>query len=401
MQRRYVPGITHRWLVWSCAALALSMAACTSSGGGGGSDGMGKLRAFQVELEDLFPGVSLDGPMVLLQAPDDPTHWYVFERGGQVWQIAATALAEPVDFGAVPNVDTDGEGGLLGAAFHPNYPATQQVFLSYTIEGSGHPMDSIISRVGVSGGSLDMAGEDVLLTVHQPETNHTGGNTAFGPDDMLYIGFGDGGGGGDNHGDIGNGQDRTTLLGKMLRINVTSGDTGYTIPDNNPFAGNVNGWREEIYAYGFRNPFRWSFDKALGDLWVGDVGQNAYEEVDKVASGGNYGWRVMEGLHCYNASDCNSAGFKLPVLEYPHNEGNCSITGGFIYRGTAYPKFAGYYFYGDFCGDRIYAYDTVSGAKGYVAATGFGVTGFAQGLDGELYVLDLFGGHIYHIVPAP
>ena len=360
--------------------------------------------ALSLGTQRVFPNLSFSSPVALLQAPGSGSRWFVVEQGGRVRvfpdNAAVTTSSSFVDITA--RVRSGGEMGLLGMAFHPQFPANPRVYLSYTTGAS--QLQSRISefRSADGGATLDPASEVVLLTVDQPATNHNGGNISFGPDGLLYIGLGDGGSGGDPFGTIGNGQNLQTLLGKMLRIDV-NGSTGavpYRIPAGNPFAANglCNAGAgaqacPEIYAYGFRNPWRWSFDSSSGELWVGDVGQNLWEEVDRVTVGGNYGWRCREGAHAFN-STCGPANNLIdPIAEYGHSVG-VSITGGFVYRGTAIPSLAGRYVFGDFSSGRIWhiARDTT---PTLTMTTGFDsalqIASFAQGGDGELYIVNYSG----------
>ncbi|HEU4627229.1 MAG TPA: PQQ-dependent sugar dehydrogenase, partial [Steroidobacteraceae bacterium] len=279
--------------------------------------------------------------------------------------------------------------------------------------GSG-VLQSRISRFTMSGGVIDPASESILLTIAQPFTNHNGGNIVFGPDGYLYAGFGDGGSGGDPNN---NAQNRSTLLGKLLRIDVR-GDGAYTIPPDNPYVGagtarcetgtsGSSAMCQEIYAYGFRNPWRFSFDAgAPTDLWLADVGQNAWEEVDRVQRGGNYGWRFREGAHCFNPStNCpttaNGAPLIDPVAEYGHDLGS-SVTGGYVYRGSAIPGLVGRYVFGDFGSGRIFTLIPNSGGtldRVQLLQTSLSISTFAQASDGELYVVD-YAGKLFKLVPA-
>jgi glucose/arabinose dehydrogenase len=242
----------------------------------------------------------------------------------------------------------------------------------------------------------------MVLTIAQPFSNHNGGNLAFGPDGYLYIGTGDGGSGGDP---LNNAQSSGTLLGKMLRIDVESGVSPYSIPSDNPFFGNTS-YRPEIWALGLRNPWRYSFDQVDGRLFIADVGQDDYEEINVQSphshGGENYGWNIMEGAHCYNATTCDRSGLVLPVAEYGHDLG-CSITGGMVYRGTAYPRLDGIYFYGDFCSGRIWGL-TMSGltwTETLLIDTEFMITSFGSDEQGTLYFTDYKTGSIYRIIPLP
>ncbi|MGE3667252.1 MAG: PQQ-dependent sugar dehydrogenase, partial [Steroidobacteraceae bacterium] len=361
-----------------------------------------------------FANLSFASPLALLQAPNDASRWFVVQQGGIVRvfnNVANVATASNfVDISA--RVESGGELGLLGMAFHPDFPTDPRVFLSYTTTDPG-PLTSRISSFNLASGgtTLDANSEQVLLTVVQPESNHNGGNIAFGPDGFLYIGFGDGGSGGDPHGPIGNGQNLQTVLGKMLRIDVGGPSaTGYTIPPTNPYvasggscaSGNTASPQcREIYAFGFRNPWRWSFDVPTQALWVGDVGQNQWEEVDRVVLGGNYGWRCREGAHDFNLTCGNQPSRLDPVAEYDHGSGS-SITGGYVYRGTAIPALVGRYVFGDLNGGLWHiAADTAPTLRVTLAGgvdTGRTIASFGQGVDGELYIVDIGNGGLYRIV---
>jgi uncharacterized repeat protein (TIGR03806 family) len=361
-------------------------------------------------LQRIFPNLNFDRALAMMQAPGDNARWFVVQQGGVVRQVnvAAQTATDFIDITA--RVDfSQTEMGLLGMAFHPNFPSGDpRVFLSYTATVSGQIVSRISAFKTADGGqTLDPNSEQVILTLNQPEGNHNGGNIVFGKDGFLYAGFGDGGGGGDVHGTIGNGQNLNTLLGKMLRIDVGgSTATTYNIPTSNPYASNAKCTATggsapcpEIYAYGFRNPWRFSFDKATDDLWVADVGQDAYEEIDRVVLGGNYGWRVREGAHCYNATSCTSAGMIDPVAEYMHPRG-IATTGGFVYRGTQTTSLSGRYIFADFNGLMlawIPDQATAPLAPTQLMASGsHTISSLGQGNDGELYVVDYNSG-LYHI----
>lgn len=294
------------------------------------------------------------------------------------------------------------ERGLIGLAFSPQYASNGRFFVRYT-DKTG---DVRISEFHVSSdpNKADATSEKSLVTIsHRLQPNHNGGTIAFGPDGYLYIGTGDGGGGGDPYG---NGQKLSVLLGKMLRIDVdhTSGSLNYAVPADNPFVGQ-SGKSAEIWAYGLRNPYGFSFDKATGDLWIADVGQDHWEEVDRAAAadglgrGANYGWNVIEGRHCYSpASGCNTTGKVMPLAEYNHGSGDstgCSIIGGFVYRGVAHPELVGRYFFGDYCSGKIWdlaAAGPSSQTVQFLYSSGLKITGWGQGADGELYVVATNGG---------
>lgn len=350
-------------------------------------------------------------PVAMLQAPNDSSRWFVVEQGGVVYQFAtANAQAQRV-IDITDRVRSGGEMGLLGMAFHPNFPQDPRVFLSYT---TGNP--ALVSRISAftssdNGATLDAASEQVILTIDQPQQNHNGGHIAFGPDGYLYIGMGDGGGAGDQHGNPGNAQSLTTLLGKMLRIDVNAA-APYGIPPTNPFAqnpacpasGRSGGVQcPEIYAWGLRNPWRWSFDRLNAELWVADVGEGQWEEVNQVQPGGNYGWRCREGAHDFNSAGttgCNQGGLIDPVTEYDHSVGG-SITGGYVYRGTQTTALVGRYLFADFVSGRIWAWIAENAAQPRqpteLIDTSLNIASFAQANDGELYVVN-HGGTLHHVV---
>lgn len=370
-------------------------------------------------VERVFPGLpAFSVPVLMLQEPASNARWHVVQKTGQVYvfdnQPDVTARRMFLDVSAqiavAPGSASD-ERGLLGMAFHPGYPGDPRVYLSYTANGTTGLVSRVVEyRTTDNGQTLDPASAVTILQSYQPEANHNGGNIAFGPDGYLYIGLGDGGGGGDGHGSIGNGQRLSTLLGKMLRIDIngSTGATRYAIPADNPYAGGTLCNNDtgaftancpEIFAYGFRNPWRWSFDTGSGELWLGDVGQGSWEEVDKVQAGGNYGWRCREGAHAYNASCGPNASSSIdPVAEYSHAQG-ISITGGHVYRGNAIPALAGRYVFGDFGSGRIWhvardAVPTQSFTTGF--ESGLSIASFAQDSAGEIYVVH-YGGTLHRL----
>ena len=345
-----------------------------------------------MSIERVFPALEFQQPLYLGQAPDDATRWFVLEKGGRmrVFENEANVAVTSVFLDLSAAVVTTSEGGLLGLAFAPDFATTGTAYVSYTrSRPSDVAMQSVVSRFTSpdAGRTLDPGSEEVLLTIEQPFANHNGGGIAFGPDGYLYLGMGDGGSGGDP---LDNGQTTTNLLGTFIRIDV-SGNSGYAIPTDNPFAGNPlcslgagSADCPEIFAWGFRNPWRWSFDRSTGLLWAGDVGQNRREEVDVVQRGGNYGWRYREGFLCFNPStDCPSAGLEDPVIDYPHSIGN-SITGGYVYRGDLLPPLRGRYVFGDFGTGRLWMLDSdVDGnyIMRELAATGLSISSFGEGND--------------------
>ena len=354
-----------------------------------------------------FPNLSFAAPVAMLQAPGDDSRWFVVEQGGvvRVFDNDPSVTTATVFIDITARVASGGEMGLLGMAFHPGFPLNPRVYLSYTNELSGRFFSRISEFMLGAGGVLNPNSERILLVIDQPETNHKGGNIAFGQDGFLYIGMGDGGGGNDQHLPIGNGQRMTTLLGKMLRIDVSTA-TGYAIPLGNPFRGNpqcgVNGTGAlncpEIYASGLRNPWRWSFDRLTGELWLGDVGQDAREEIDRVVLGGNYGWRCIEGT-LPTGLPCGSApNLQAPVAEYERSVGT-TVTGGYVYRGTAITGLAGRYVFGDFSSGRIW--HIVAGTQPTARVTdgfdsGLNISSFGEGNDGELYLVH-YGGQLYRL----
>lgn len=384
----------------------LLAAAC---GGGGDAPPVPPQTPPALGVTRVFPNLSFSQPVALLQAPNDASRWFVVEQGGLVHvftnQPQVTTSAVFADLR--DRVTAGGEMGLLGMAFHPNFPNDARVFFNYTNRGG-----ALVTRISEfrldANGSVNAASERILLTINQPQENHNGGHLAFGSDRLLYIGMGDGGGANDEpgHGPIGNAQVMTTVLGKMLRINVDAG-VPYGIPSDNPFAANTllcntNGTGTancpEIYASGFRNPWRWSFDRLTDVLWLGDVGQGALEEIDRVALEGNYGWRCFEGTRATGLACGNEAPLLPPVAEYGRSEG-AAVTGGYVYRGSAIPALQGRYVFGDFVSGQLWhiaadTQPTLRMSAGF--ATGLGISSFAEDLAGELYVVD-YGGGLYRL----
>ncbi|MGD8341791.1 MAG: PQQ-dependent sugar dehydrogenase, partial [Gammaproteobacteria bacterium] len=370
--------------------------------------------SLDVELAREYASLDFSQPLAMLQAPGDSSRWFVLEKTGRVRVFDADPatqnfLADFIDLSLITNLNTSSEGGLLGMAFHPDYAVNGEVFVSWT---EGSPMTSVIARFTVNAGglTLDSGTREDLVRLEQDYSNHNGGNIAFGPDGYLYIGFGDGGSGGDP---LSRAQETRNLLGAMLRIDVDSG-LPYGIPSNNPFSGNATCPSDpdilldhcpEIFAWGLRNPWRFSFDSATGDLWVGDVGQNAWEEIDLVERGGNYGWDCREGANDFGApaSSCDSVtGLVDPVHEYPHADG-VSVTGGFVYRGTEVPALVGSYVFADYGSGRVWRLidDGSGGLTGeLLLETGLAIASFGQSNDGALYVIDIVGGGLHRMVPG-
>ena len=342
-------------------------------------------------------------PVYVTAPPDGSGRLFVVEQGGTI-RIAENGRVLPQPFLDVTAlVVSGGERGLLGLAFHPRYQENGVFFVAYTARGSG---DNTVARYRVTAdpNRADPASAAILFAIPDFAPNHNGGMLAFGPDGYLYIGTGDGGGGGDPQR---NGQNRSTLLGKMLRVDVDGGDP-YAVPADNPFVGDREA-AAEVWAYGLRNPWRYSFDRATGDLWIGDVGQNAYEEVNRQPGGSrggeNYGWNRMEGLHCFPiGSRCDQSGLVLPVAEYPTQRPECAVTSGYVYRGSREPALYGGYFYADYCSGRIWSlHQGPDGAwvDAELLDSDLQISSFGEDEAGELYLTDLRGGGIYRLTAQP
>jgi glucose/arabinose dehydrogenase len=344
-------------------------------------------------LEPILTG--LRSPLFVTAPPDGSGRLFVVEQGGTV-RIARGGQLLPQPFLDISGqVVAGGERGLLGMAFHPRYVENGRFFVMYTARGDG---DNTVAayRVSAEPDRADPGSGRVLLAIDDFAANHNAGMLAFGPDGYLYVGTGDGGGAGDPQRTS---QNRNALLGKMLRLDVDSGDP-YGIPRDNPFVGQ-SGARPEIWATGLRNPWRYSFDRATGDLWIADVGQNQLEEINVQPAGSrggeNYGWSIMEGTRCFREGSCNRDGLTMPVYEYSRDDG-CSVTGGYVYRGRSQPALAGVYLVGDYCSGRIWAlYRDAAGAwqRAQLADTDFSISSFGEDADGELYLTDLRGGGVY------
>ncbi|HXA50966.1 MAG TPA: PQQ-dependent sugar dehydrogenase, partial [Candidatus Acidoferrum sp.] len=352
--------------------------------------------AFAQEIRTVQVAAGVAGPTDIQTPGDGSGRLFIVQQSGTI-RILKNGTVLPTPFLDIhTKITSDGERGLLGLAFPPGFAQKQRFYIDYTdLNGN-----TVIAqyRVTANPDVADPASEIALLHITQPFTNHKGGQVRFGPDGYLYIAMGDGGSGGDP---MGNGQNLNALLGKLLRIDVESTPGQVRIPPDNPFV-NQAGARGEIWAYGLRNPWRFSFDRANRDLWIADVGQDTYEEVDlqpAASHGGeNYGWNRMEGLHCFTAG-CSMQGLTLPVAEYSHAGGACSISGGFRYRGNLSPGLRGTYIYGDFCDGRIAGLEWTGSAwaSRLLLATNFGITTFGEDEAGEVYVADAKAGTIYRI----
>lgn len=349
---------------------------------------------------------------IFVTSPPGDARLFIVEKCGQIRILDNGTLREQPFLDIGPGSDnprvrcTAGEQGLLGLAFHPDYAANGRFFVNYTGPVDGE-VSTVVAEYRVSADpNVAETDEKPLFDVFQPDTNHNGGMIAFGPDGYLYTGMGDGGGQEDPDD---NGEDPRTLLGAMLRIDVDGGDP-YAIPASNPYAASPDGEmdpRREIWAIGFRNPWRFSFDRDTGDLYIADVGQRDWEEVNIEPAGSpggaNYGWNEMEGSHCFEPSTgCNTEGKEVPVVEYGHVDGNCSITGGYVYRGSCMPDIDGWYFYADYCTARVWALQYRDGAlqddQELDVDFGSGIVSFGEDAAGEMYVVNIQAGTVRRIV---
>lgn len=353
---------------------------------------------------ELEPVAMLVRPVFLTHAGDGSDRLYIVEQAGRILILENGALLPDPFLDIRARVkDTGNEQGLLGLAFPPDYNRTLEFYVNYTAQGN----QTVVSRFGASPANPLTAlegSEEEVLTIPQPATNHNGGMLLFGPDNMLWIGTGDGGAADDRYR---NGQNPDSLLGKMLRIDVLGRrGRGYAIPEDNPWVDrNWDGQqvRDEVWAVGLRNPWRYAFDPATGDLWIADVGQNLYEDVHFVPAGSagglNFGWPLMEGAHCFPPGrDCDPTGLEQVVAEFPHGTGDCSVTGGHVYRGSDWPAMAGRYVVGDFCSGRVWTVVNAGTPADpdwqvrELADTDHYISSFGEDADGELYLLDLEGG---------
>jgi glucose/arabinose dehydrogenase len=348
----------------------------------------------------LEPFAEVDGGPLAMAVPDDGTgRLFVAAKDGQIWVVNAdgSVLRDPM-IDLTSRVTGGGEQGLLGIALHPTFPTDPRVFVDYT-DTNGDTVVASLRLDAANPNRLDPASEERILFVDQPYANHNGGALAFGPDGYLYVSLGDGGSGGDPQD---NGQRLDTLLGKILRLDVDGTDT-YEVPDDNPFA--AGGGKPEIWLYGLRNPWRTSFDRETGDLWIGDVGQGAWEEVDvaRAGVGGiNFGWRVMEGSHCFRADSCDRQDLTLPASDYGRDQGS-TVIGGYVYRGAAYGFLRGAYLFADYGSGSLFAID--ASADDYaiptvVGSSSKGLSGWGEDAVGELYLLAL-DGTISRVVATP
>ncbi|MEQ8247772.1 MAG: PQQ-dependent sugar dehydrogenase [Alphaproteobacteria bacterium] len=351
-------------------------------------------------LEPVFGGTRFDRPLALKQVPGETGRYVVIEQDGRVLLLEGledTAADVVLDIRSRVD-DGPNEAGLLGLAFHPKFADNGRVFLSYTRRGDSR-LESVVAAftMNTETSAIDSNSEQLILSVPQPFGNHNGGDIAFGPDGYLYIGFGDGGAGGDP---LDHGQNLTTLLGAILRIDVDGGSP-YGIPRDNPFRQRRDA-RAEIYAYGLRNPWRFSFDRETGALWAADVGQNKVEEVNVIVAGGNYGWNIREGANAFRDRGRSAIGLIDPVAQYGRDLG-CSVTGGYVYRGQEMPDLRGTYLFADYCSGRFWGVRTSADGQRVVQEVlraDIQPASFGEGSDGTLFVMDL-DGTIYKIGTAP
>lgn len=352
-----------------------------------------------------FPNIAAIANLVELTSPNDGTNRvFVASVKGVIHEFAnaADVSTKNIFLDITSKVTSGGELGLLGLAFSPDYKTNGYFYVNYTRRNPS--LETVIARYKVSAGNpnqADASSEEILMTFAQPFENHNGGKLAFGNDGYLYIATGDGGSGGDPQK---NGQNNKTLLGKILRIDVSGAGAGtpYKIPADNPFKGNTTGLREEIFAYGMRNPWRFSIDHTTGLLWAADVGQNKTEEIDIIEKGGNYGWNLMEGNDCY-VSDCDKTGLQLPILTYGRDLG-ASITGGYVSRDKNLPGLNGRYIYGDYVSGNIWALsynDKKAGQNDLIGkVSGSSLSSFGEDSNSNLYILNYSDGKIYKFIPT-
>lgn len=371
---------------------ALAAAACTSASKS--TDPEPLPPGFTLAVQQVASGLA--NP-VYVTAPAGDARLFIVEQPGRIRILENGQLLSTPFLDISPRTGTGGERGLLSVAFHPQYRANGFFYVYFT--GTGGEIRVERFTVSANPNVANAASAKIILTVPHPLSNHNGGLAMFGPDGMLYLGLGDGGGGGDPSR---NGQNQNVLLGKLLRIDVNNGDP-YAIPAGNPFIGR-NDARPEIWALGLRNPWRFAFDRSSGNLYIADVGQNVTEEVNVMSASRaavNYGWNVLEGSGCYEIANCNKQGLELPVLEYDHSGGQCSVTGGFVYRGSAIPEIAGLYFYSDYCAGwvRSFRYNngTASDRRQWdVGSIGL-ITSYGEDAAGELYITSA-NGRVYKFV---
>ncbi|HZP03226.1 MAG TPA: PQQ-dependent sugar dehydrogenase [Terriglobia bacterium] len=383
-------------------AAAVFLVGCGGNSGPGSNSGDNFVPPPPLGLADFVSG--LNAP-VGFEVPDDGSdRIFIVEQGGRIRIIQGGMLLPAPFLDLTSKVESGGEKGLLGLAFHPNFTGARRFYVNYTRRLGTGQLQSVIAEYAVSAtdaNQADASSERPLLVIDQPFDNHNGGQLAFGVDGFLYIGLGDGGSGGDP---FGNGQNKNVLLGKILRIGVdppfTSGKP-YALPADNPFAS--GGGAPEVWAFGLRNPWRFSFDHSAGRLFAADVGQDNWEEVDLIKPGGNYGWNIMEGTHCYppDVSSCDRTGLILPIAEYGHDAaGGTAIIGGFVYHGSQIAGLEGTYVFGDLSSGHIWGLkqDSTGAWRSTLVLThNLTVSGFGQDAAGELYLLDYGNGAVLRL----
>ena len=376
-------------------ALVSGASACSGSGPSGPPAGAG------AGLQEVISGLNF--PLYLTAPPGDMARLFVVEKTGGIRIVKDGVLLPDPFLDLSTQVSSGSEQGLLGLAFDPDYATTGRFVVHYTDVAGNTALARF--RVSADPDRADPASGQVILTASQPYENHNGGQVTFGPDGFLYLGLGDGGSAGDPEN---RGQDLSDLLGSILRIDVRAGDP-YTVPPDNPFIAQPNA-RPEVWSYGLRNPWRFSFDRATGDLYIADVGQNQFEEIDLSLAGEgggkgvNYGWSIMEGAHCFHQAGCDQTGLTPPLLEYNHTEG-CSVTGGYVYRGSAIPAIQGHYFYADLCQRWVRSFRYAGGVATEetswpTLSSGGTIVSFGEDAAGEMYILEA-EGRVSKIVPEP
>ncbi len=378
----------------AAAVIILLLAACKNTNDAANStpttatDNTSQLNSLTFSLEDAFPDLDFSQPVGMYQSSS--MQWFLIEQSGIIKTFKQNGENPQQFLDIEDRVRAGGERGLLGMALSPDFDNNGYFYVSYTSTTG----DSVISLFSSRDLVADASSEKIVLTVEQPYSNHNGGQISFGPDGFLYIGLGDGGSGGDPRQ---HGQNTNTLLGALLRIDVSNNDGSYSIPDDNPFSNTTS--RPEIFAYGLRNPWRWSFDKKNGELWLADVGQNAWEEINIVVNGGNYGWNILEGNSCYLNDDCDKSAYESPIYVYSHDEGY-AVTGGYVYRGSSIPALEGHYVYGDYVSKKIWALkrdDNNSVINTLLLNTDLNISAFAEDNQGNLFVIGHQQGKVFKL----
>jgi glucose/arabinose dehydrogenase len=385
-------------------AVLVIIMACINRNDSRGTGTPTTVSAASFKLELAFPQLQFDMPVELVSPTDGTDRIFVVGQKGVIYVFPnkADVKSANIFLDISSQVRSGGEMGLLGLAFHPDYKRNGYFYVNYT---RGNPLETIVSRFKVSASNPEVAdpqSEQVVLRFGQPFSNHNGGKVAFGNDGYLYISAGDGGSGGDP----GNrAQNKSEYLGKILRINVDKADGGmnYSIPADNPFANNQEGFRKEIFAYGLRNVWRFNFDRQTGLLWAGDVGQNKIEEVDIIEKGGNYGWKIMEANECFRSQNCDQTGLVLPIWSYEQGfSTGRSVTGGYVCHDKNLPALNGKYIYGDYVTGNVWALthaDKKAVKNELIATLDGGLSSFGEDAKNNLYLLSYGPGKIYKLTP--